>query len=401
MVTLLFVHGTGVRGSDYDICFAAMQKQVKNFLPDVALEACLWGDSIGAKLLSNGASIPSYDSNSPERHLGKREVLNREEVRWKILYKDPLYEMRTLAALNTGDNNDDFAISPFTKKPSADMIRRLKEFEFSPQVTEELFRACHDITILRAGALKLLTESHIFPEVLDSPALADTVTRRMNVARAFVAAWMSVAHTANLPVLSGVLRDHMYADLVLELGGAPKGIKDLLSDAFVGLSAHIGTYIARRQRSALTDATFPMAADILAYQARGHLIRDFIAARLKQCKPPVYILAHSLGGIAAFELLAQGPDTLAEGLITAGSQAPFLYELDALATIRHGSPLPDHFPKWLNFYYINDFLSYIGAGIFTKRVIDIELKTGQPFPQSHSAYWTDATLWREIRAFIP
>ena len=60
------------------------------------------------------------------------------------------------------------------------------------------------------------------------------------------------------------------------------------------------------------------------------------------------------------EARCDGADRLGsvKGLITAGSQAPLLYEFDALQTLHKGKPLPVGFPKRLNLDDENDLLSY-------------------------------------------
>jgi hypothetical protein len=85
-------------------------------------------------------------------------------------------------------------------------------------------------------------------------------------------------------------------------------------------------------------------------------------------------------------------------LMTVGSQAPFLYEIGALPSLRRGQPLPDHFPDWLNVYDLNDLLSFTGQGIFGDRVSDLRVESRQPFPTAHSAYWSNPAVWRALTA---
>jgi hypothetical protein len=113
----------------------------------------------------------------------------------------------------------------------------------------------------------------------------------------------------------------------------------------------------------------------------------------------VTLVAHSLGGIACVDLLAMPNPPKVSKLITAGSQSPFLYELGALASRKPGEPLPVGFPPWLNFYDRNDFLSYI-AKPFWPEVIDHEVRSGQPFPDSHGAYFGSEDVWTRIREFM-
>ena len=94
--------------------------------------------------------------------------------------------------------------------------------------------------------------------------------------------------------------------------------------------------VARRRRADLMDGASPRVGDILLYQCRGKRIRDFLAARIREVTPPVVILAHSLGGVAAVDLLVQEDlsDRVAL-LVTAGSQAPYFYEINALASLEY------------------------------------------------------------------
>ena len=168
-----------------------------------------------------------------------------------------------------------------------------------------------------------------------------------------------------------------------------------------GLALRVGTAQARRRRGALTDATYPGAGDILLYQARGNRIRAFIAKQAVSAAEPVVLIAHSLGGIAAVDLMVSQPLPSVRLLVTVGSQAPFLCEIGALWSLPHGDPLPAHFPPWLNIYDPRDLLSYIGGPLFPGRVEDIAVNNRQPFPQSHSAYWANPKVWDAIVPRLP
>ncbi|MNL54526.1 hypothetical protein D3C87_1778660 [compost metagenome] len=124
-----------------------------------------------------------------------------------------------------------------------------------------------------------------------------------------------------------------------------------------------------------------------------------IAQKVEETQAEV-IIAHSLGGIAAVDWLIEAPSSL-KYLITVGSQAGFFYEIDALVSLPAGAALPDHFPrKWLNIFDANDFLSYRAEPIFPGVAIDKQVENGQPFPDSHSAYWRNPIVWENISAFL-
>jgi hypothetical protein len=162
-------------------------------------------------------------------------------------------------------------------------------------------------------------------------------------------------------------------------------------------AAPIGTSFIRWRRGGLMDETAPVAGDVLLYQSRGQKIRDYIRFRIDEeynSSPPVFVIGHSLGGVALVELLVlQDLRDKVKLLVTVGSQAPFFYEIDALQSLRYGDPLPEHFPCWVNVYDHRDFLSFVAKALFPGRVEDYPVNNGQPFPESHSAYWSNPDLY--------
>jgi hypothetical protein len=94
-------------------------------------------------------------------------------------------------------------------------------------------------------------------------------------------------------------------------------------------------------------------------------------------------------------------------LVTLGSQAPFFYEIGALQSLEFADVppekrLPDHFPQWLNFYDLRDFLSYVGQPVFGQnRVVDFQIDSRLPFPDSHSGYFGNAEVWSRTVASLP
>jgi hypothetical protein len=61
MITLVFVHGTGVRKRGYDDTLAVIREQVAQ-RPDVRVAECRWGEAHGCQLYAGGASVPTYDA---------------------------------------------------------------------------------------------------------------------------------------------------------------------------------------------------------------------------------------------------------------------------------------------------------------------------------------------------
>jgi hypothetical protein len=183
-------------------------------------------------------------------------------------------------------------------------------------------------------------------------------------------------------------------------------IKDQIGKPLLGLAVRAGANVAstwaRRRRGAISESASATAGDILLYQVRGNGIREFIRERIAVCDTPVVLLAHSLGGIACVDLLISERLPQIELLVTVGSQAPFFYEIGALHSLQYQNiapenRLPVHFPPWLNFYDLRDFLSYVGQPVFGRnRVVDVQVDNKLPFPDSHGGYFTNAQVWARI-----
>jgi pimeloyl-ACP methyl ester carboxylesterase len=160
-----------------------------------------------------------------------------------------------------------------------------------------------------------------------------------------------------------------------------------------------GTWGVRRYRKTVADALSLRVGDVLLYQARGEEIRAHIKRTIGALSEPVVLLAHSLGGVACVDLLAREANLKVAALVTVGSQASFLYEIGALWSSTWGGSISP-MPPWLNVYDKNDLLSFLAAPVFPNRVTDIEISSHQPFPLSHSAYWTNPKMWREFTVFV-
>jgi hypothetical protein len=72
------------------VTFEKIEKALYECKPGAKLIPCLWGDTLGAKLNADGASIPTYDKAQG----GKKLTDEEENIRlWEALYKDPFYEI--------------------------------------------------------------------------------------------------------------------------------------------------------------------------------------------------------------------------------------------------------------------------------------------------------------------
>ena len=372
---ILFVHGTGVRSEAFERSFKLISEKVRLHLPRYEVVGCNWGDAFGARLNANGASIPGYGSGGAAPATIEAAAM----ARWTLLAEDPLLELRVtdfpvLLGVPQGPLVWNMLVSAGAAQKPLEIMDSWGLSELWPDFISSLSSdAAWSRTFQTLGGSK---------GQLSAP-----------VSRAVVAAFIAWLRESGQPGMTGQQRDQLVAVLQPVFGGPGLGV----SDWFLG---KVTNFVAPR-RGALTDTRGAQIGDILRYQARGETLRNFIGDRVRQTGARV-ILAHSLGGVAAVDWLAGENRNLA-ALVTVGSQAPFFYEIDALASRPYGDGLPDFFPRrWLNFYDPRDFLSYAGQELFKGFAHDVEVDNGQPFPESHSAYWhNDAEVWSEINRFLP
>jgi hypothetical protein len=374
--TLLFVHGTGVRDESYFRTVDLISRKTEFFLKTCKFRSCQWGDPYGARLNAGGVSIPGYDDSGE----ATTSLEDASMARWHLLSQDPLLELRILPREAVVGTPSGLAI-----------WNNLKVLPQHPVILTLLKEWCVDAAWTQYMNAVLADEiwKNLVAPITEVPgAVSD------RLARALIAGFQIYLRQQSLPGFAAAQRDQLKSALVALIGGSTLGV----GDWFLGRLTHA----MRVRRGSITDSTSPMVGDILRYQARGKEIRNFIRETINGCNDEVVILAHSLGGVACVDLLAEQSTPAVTHLVTAGSQAPYFYELDALVSRSFGSGLGDSFnQKWLNFYDRRDFLSYAAARIFPGKVIDQPVDNGQPFPESHGAYWhNDKEFWTQTQKFI-
>jgi hypothetical protein len=405
MTSLIFVHGTGGREAAYAATFRQIERVLATRRADVSLYPCLWGDALGASLNAGGASIPDYEVSA-----GGQLITDELDsiLLWEALYKDPLHEIRLLGLRPLQGPKT----VPGKQTAAQELQSRVAGLPHDVALASKLDEleigvvfglACEAIAGEESKAFGRLLETAVRPLEGDYSAIA----------RAIVAAARLLCEDEFLypPLLrSERLRDEAVNAIARSLtqDETSRGIvPDWVTQQFKSVLSTLGTNALKRRRGAIIDATYPFAGDILLYQAKGQKIRDFIRAQVEseQVKPPVVLMAHSLGGIACVDLLIE--QDLREKvacLITVGSQAPFFYEIGALQQLAYGEPLPEHFPKkWLNIYDLRDFLSYVGdrPGLFSGKMTDVLVDNREPFPEAHGAYWENEQTWDAIETVLP
>lgn len=404
-IDFIFVHGTGVRQPGYDKTLEKIRKHLQNF----KVHECYWGGKCGSKLNEGGKSIPTFDT-----HRSLDEDLTDEEFEnglWNLLYQDPLFEIGLLSIREQEQENDDI---PGQEIPGDKLHETIQNFTPSEELYNQLVEA----------GITQKTFEEAKDRILRNDTYVNTVPKAQSyiedyrdaIARALIAqSAILVSEEDGIQGLwlTGTSREDIEKKIIAELGGSDRGIGEftqlvkqklktlLISGGSAALSP-IGTFIVRRKRGSLSEAAAATVGDVIMYQARGQGIRDFIrteieAVKTKEPTNKLVLLAHSLGGIASVDLLLETNPPQVDLLVTIGSQAPLLYEWNALVNKewREGSKLSP-FPKWLNIYDERDFLSYKGSEIFPGEVEDMPVSNGQPFPASHGAYWNNSEVWTAI-----
>ena len=398
MTTVIFVHGTGGRESNFSETFAKIKLTLLMERPDINVIPCLWGDSLGAKLNASGTSIPEYDTARGFEPTSEDYKI----VLWQQLYQDPLYELRLLS-LKSSDLSDSI---PGQANLWDILDTKVRNFRISGEILLKLNKA--GIAEVFEEAKKEVQESIPYTEALQNITDETLKDYYAALARAIIAEAIALAKTQNkyaVVLTNATLRDELIDRINEELTDriTPRGvIDDWVKKQLFGLAVALGTSYIKRKRGSLTDLAYPITGDILLYQGRqGSQVRVFINDLIQQAESPVVLLAHSLGGIACVDMLAEKAIPKVSLLITVGSQAPFLYEINALHSLQYPDALPKYFPKWLNVYDRRDFLSYIGEKVFPGRVQDIPVNNKQPFPESHGAYWENVETWNAILPQLP
>ncbi len=404
MTTVIFVHGTGVRESSYQQNFAQIKAALTTRESDLTVLPCYWGQ-LGTQLNAKGASIPTYNST---RSIDDKSMTDEERLisLWEMLYRDPLYEFRFFS-LRASESAE---LPPGQRPPGEQLKKSVNKLPRVSEMNEELSDLREKLTqggidaVFDEASQDIINAEPFRQAIKSAPKELDeyrTATARAIVAQAIFMCEQS--DKLSLIATNADLRDEVVELLRGALGDySNRGlIGNLTQSVMIGISTHIGTYYAGRNRGALTDKTSNAVGDILFYQARGEQIQAFIHQTIQAAQGPVILLAHSLGGIMSVDLLIKENLPQVKLLITAGSQSPYFYEINALQSlpfqnVSADERLPAHFPAWFNVYDRRDLLSYIGASVFGSKVTDFEVNNRQPFPCSHGAYWSNSVMWDEM-----
>ncbi len=379
--SIVLVHGTGVRLKSFQATYEIARSLAASCGLPQQFVPCAWGDPLGVEF--EGKSLPDPPSKRA------RELEEDEEAQWNWLLGDPFFE---LVLLGIPSKSIAHAESPSQMPDWERLWKRIESYEATLELQlllqreglKSLWRPAWS-AVIDADSARAAFEASVgeLPEACR--ALARCAVARVHVEAA--------ANHVSGP--SARLREKLVERLLLDWGQQVHGIADF----FLGLIQRSGTRFIRNRRELIQGAATLAIGDVLLYQSNGSVVRSFIRAKIECAPPPVTLIGHSLGGIACVDLLALPHPPAVTNLVTIGSQGSFFTEIGALQALKQGARLPDTFPRWLNIFDRSDFLSFVCARIFPQ-VLDLEIPSGQPFPESHSAYFSNELVWTAIRSFV-
>lgn len=203
------------------------------------------------------------------------------------------------------------------------------------------------------------------------------------------------------------------------LGDVSGSVKGLLSDLDRAVGALIGRAAGnfnRYFREHLLPTLVGFAGDVFVYEHQYPKIQERVRGILDEHVPgygnegqPISVIAHSLGGMIAFDMAVAGePRLWISALITFGSQSPFFHVVDprggGLVSYLPGHPvtLPATIEEWTNLWEPLDPLAFIAAKVFklhaghspSDRPVHHLASSGL---WTHSVYWHHPDLVSAIR----
>ncbi|SEB86990.1 hypothetical protein SAMN04490356_1995 [Streptomyces melanosporofaciens] len=415
VTSVVFVHGTGVRAKSYEKSFARVVSGLGRVRADIRVVRCLWGEHHGASLGLGGVSIPV---RAKSRGAGGDELLDEDDplAVWALLEVDPLAELREFTEA-AHDDGEETGFAPGRVDPWEAVADKVRGLTLEPVAADTATNG-ESLAHLIADLAPHLDEAadRVADEISDGLGGASPVDGiEAIVARAVYALAVQRAegpYGDDEPLaVDGADRDTVVGALTDQLGGTDRGgfvVGAAKTVAVRALNSSLSplSSLAHTFRGGITKKSVPASGDILRYQVRGAGVRAAIREAVRDAIAagggPVVLLAHSLGGIACVDLLAEpDPPAGVDLLVTVGSQAPFLYELDALTALRRGEPLPGGFPRWINVYDEQDLLGFVGEKVFPDRVTDLRVNTRQPFPRAHTSYFAHQRLYELLAPELP
>ncbi|PJJ63414.1 hypothetical protein [Compostimonas suwonensis] len=184
----------------------------------------------------------------------------------------------------------------------------------------------------------------------------------------------------------------------------------LTASPFAELGLQVLTNHLVDHRPEYTNAATVFLGAVARYLEDGPAFRASIREAIAEHTnrgDTLLVVGHSLGGVAALDVLTGVPDepevdaAAVELLVTAGCQAPWLYLMHALASLSTEVTQTEPFSPWLNVYDERDLLAFCVERVFADRPgrrVDVEVSSHLPFLTAHGHYLDDPAFYRAIGA---
>jgi hypothetical protein len=177
--------------------------------------------------------------------------------------------------------------------------------------------------------------------------------------------------------------------------------------------------VNQRLRAAWAEPIGRFLGDIVAYQSKQTEIQGLLSKAIREHAPgwgvpgkPISVIAHSLGGVIAFDAATRSSDALwIDGFVTFGSQAAFFQVLDprpSLPLYIPGNPiiLPETIERWTSLWEPLDVLAFAAGNVFrlhsglapTDVRLVHDLHSGLA---THGTYWRSNELVTAIQQTLP
>lgn len=192
------------------------------------------------------------------------------------------------------------------------------------------------------------------------------------------------------------------------------------------LGRFVGNQLGKLNQSVRERLAVPVSStlgDIMAYQRQPDHIQETLRDAMGESAPgygseehPIHVIAHSLGGVIAFDAsmnpASEEKRLWIKSLVTFGSQAAFFHIVDPreppLNRYSNGSPVTLHrsIERWTNLWNPMDLLAFTAGTVFrladgrTPEDICVEASASELVSEkawTHSIYWESDELAKALR----